>query len=160
MYYRTAADAEWILFATGLIIPEDDFRVVSLDFSNVEGVKDNEEFALKIEFAGIQASGSSGNNRFDNIVVEGLRITTGIKDNQATVAINVYPIPARDYVDIVSSSPIARLSLYNSNGQMVKDMKSGGLAERVSVGDLHPGIYIIEITTQGDVVRKKITISR
>ena len=93
-------------------------------------------------------------------MVEGLRITTGIKDNQATVAINVYPIPARDYVDIVSSSPIARLSLYNSNGQMVKDMKSGGLAERVSVGDLHPGIYIIEITTQGDVVRKKITISR
>lgn len=160
VYYRTAADAEWILFATGLIIPEDDFRVVSLDFSNVEGVKDNEEFALKIEFAGSQASGSSGNNRFDNIVVEGLRITTGIKDNQATVAINVYPIPARDYIDIVSSSPIARLSLYNSNGQMVKDMKSGGLAERVSVGDLHPGIYIIEITTQGDVVRKKITISR
>ena len=44
--------------------------LVSLDFRNIAGANDNPNFKLKISFAGATASGTSGNNRFDNISLD------------------------------------------------------------------------------------------
>jgi hypothetical protein len=46
--------------------------LVSLNFTNITSVSNNPNFKLKIEFAGDTASGTTGNNRFDNITVLGV----------------------------------------------------------------------------------------
>ncbi|HLA55496.1 MAG TPA: hypothetical protein VK623_05325, partial [Flavobacterium sp.] len=47
------------------------YAIVTLDFSAISGANDNPAFVLKISFAGAEATGSSGNNRFDNITFQG-----------------------------------------------------------------------------------------
>jgi hypothetical protein len=47
------------------------YDLVTLDFSAITSVNNNPKFAIRISFGGTTASGSSGNNRFDNITVEG-----------------------------------------------------------------------------------------
>lgn len=46
-------------------------ELVTLDFSTISGVNDNPNFKIKIDFEGVNASGTTGNNRFDNITLEG-----------------------------------------------------------------------------------------
>lgn len=46
--------------------------LVAIDFSNIPAVSNNPDFKLKVDFSGDAASGASGNNRFDNITLEGL----------------------------------------------------------------------------------------
>lgn len=47
------------------------YDIVTLDFSQIPGVNNNPNFKVKVTFGGASASGSSGNNRFDNITLEG-----------------------------------------------------------------------------------------
>ena len=46
--------------------------LVSLDFSSISGVNNNPNFKIKINFSGSNASGTTGNNRFDNVSVKGV----------------------------------------------------------------------------------------
>ncbi|KAB1154939.1 hypothetical protein [Flavobacterium luteum] len=48
--------------------------LVTLNFSTITGVNDNPNFKIKIDFEGVNASGLTGNNRFDNITLEGVPI--------------------------------------------------------------------------------------
>jgi hypothetical protein len=47
------------------------YNIVTLDFSAISGVVNNPNFKIKIDFAGPNASGTSGNDRFDNITFQG-----------------------------------------------------------------------------------------
>ena len=47
------------------------YSLVTLDFSSISGASNNPNFKIKIDFAGTNASGASGNNRFDNITFQG-----------------------------------------------------------------------------------------
>ena len=49
--------------------------LVSLDFSSIAGVNDNPNFKIKIAFSGSNASGATGNNRFDNVTVKGIPLS-------------------------------------------------------------------------------------
>lgn len=46
--------------------------LVVLDFSGIAGANDNPNFRFAITFSGDTAAGTSGNNRFDNVTVEGV----------------------------------------------------------------------------------------
>ena len=50
--------------------------LVSLDFTSITGVNNNPNFKIKISFTGTNASGTSGNNRFDNVTVKGIPVST------------------------------------------------------------------------------------
>ena len=54
------------------------FALDSLNFSDDINVNNNPLFAVKIEFYGSQATGSSGNDRFDNITVSGNVSSCGV----------------------------------------------------------------------------------
>lgn len=46
--------------------------LISIDFSSIETVDNNPNFKLQIEFAGDAAVNPTGNNRFDNVTLEGI----------------------------------------------------------------------------------------
>ena len=49
--------------------------LVSLDFTSISGVNNNPNFKIKITFSGATASGTSGNDRFDNVTVKGIPLS-------------------------------------------------------------------------------------
>ncbi|MEC4004804.1 Ig domain-containing protein [Flavobacterium sp. SUN052] len=57
--------------------PTDDplASLVTLDFSQITGVNNNSNFKIKIDFSGTTASGTSGNNRFDNVSLVGIPLS-------------------------------------------------------------------------------------
>jgi PEP-CTERM motif len=59
-------------------VPPVTFGLVSFDLSSISGVNNNPNAAFRIVFNG--ASSASGNNRIDNLVVEGQAITTPIPE--------------------------------------------------------------------------------
>ena len=54
-------------------VPADmpNYNLVTFSFAGIAGVENNPNFAVKIEFSNIPPPGTSGNDRFDNIVFEG-----------------------------------------------------------------------------------------
>jgi hypothetical protein len=74
--YRTSAAGSWQPFGDSFAIPES-YQLLTLDFSAIHAANNNPEFAVRILFGGSNASAPTGNNRFDNVVLEG----TAISDN-------------------------------------------------------------------------------
>jgi len=60
------------LGVTSFEVPvEPNYEMVTLDFSSISGVNNNPNFKIKVSFTGSNAAGTSGNNRLDNLTVEG-----------------------------------------------------------------------------------------
>ena len=73
------------------------FGLFSVDFSDIPAANDNPNFAVRIILNG--ASGAAGNNRFDNIRLEGTLSCT----NSCTFEITVNPLPI---IDVCPSSKV------------------------------------------------------
>mgnify|MGYP005850605213 CR=1 FL=1 len=78
---------------------EPNYELVSHDLSAIAGVEDNENFIFRIRFGGTTAAGSSGNNRFDNITVEGTPISGAVDLIAPTVTFN----PANNTTGVATS---------------------------------------------------------
>lgn len=52
--------------------PDPVVELVSLDFSSIDAANDNPNFKIKVEFSGEAAANPTGNNRFDNVTLEGI----------------------------------------------------------------------------------------
>ena len=63
--------------------------LVSLDFTAISGVNNNPNFKIKINFSGTTASGTTGNNRFDNVSVKGIPLS--LTSPPANLSYNVPP---------------------------------------------------------------------
>ena len=68
----------WQLKADSLVIPspETTFGLQSVDFSKDVNTSNNSKFAIKIVFFGPNSTGTSGNDRFDNITVKGIPLSS------------------------------------------------------------------------------------
>lgn len=91
--------------------------------------------------------------------------TVGIKNlNQAALSeINLYPIPANDFVYISSNNTDFKpklLSVYDASGRLRKEWTAKGKELSLDVTDLLPGIYLLKIIGQESVITRKFTISR
>ena len=71
VYYRLGVDEDWIPIGDTVHVTEE-FARVAYDFSGIEGVDDNPNFAVRIRFLGPETTGEQGNNRFDNISLTGM----------------------------------------------------------------------------------------
>ncbi len=70
--YRTDSVGDWYTLDT-VTVPES-YQFFRFDFSGIPAAENNPEFAVRILFSGLNAAGTSGNNRFDNITLEGLAL--------------------------------------------------------------------------------------
>ncbi len=78
--------------------------------------------------------------------------TLSIVDNSIDEA-KIYPNPADDYFEIETSLNIDKVTLYNSNGQLVLIAKQ----KKMSTSSLQKGIYFVKIEDEkGRVVFKKL----
>lgn len=71
-YYSANGGTTWNLVGTAYNI-ELDYTLKTIDLSAITAVDNNANLRFRILFIGELAAGASGNNRFDNILVEGVR---------------------------------------------------------------------------------------
>lgn len=82
-----------------------------------------------------------------------------INANQIIGLINVFPNPAKDYITITSASPITNIRITNYVGQEVFNNRiNKSTIQKINTGNFKPGIYLIEVATDGKVLTKKIII--
>ena len=87
---------------------------------------------------------------------------TGIKDLKQR-GIFIYPVPAKDNFEITSNKFFGnvQIDIYNLSGACVytKEIHSP-FTEKVDVLDFSPGIHILKMKIENEVVTSKISIIR
>jgi len=77
-------------------------------------------------------------------------------------SIQMFPNPTNSSVQITSDmkSRVMGVKVYNMSNRLVRDfdIRSGGLEHSLDVGDLAPGMYMLDIQTAGASVYKKLII--
>jgi hypothetical protein len=73
LYYSSNGGTDWVKVGSAYDIPLD-WELKSFDLSDVAAVNNNKDLKFKILFVGTGADGASGNNRFDNITIEGTKV--------------------------------------------------------------------------------------
>lgn len=77
---------------------------------------------------------------------------TGINEASANNALSIYPNPVNDKLTINTTAIIDNEKIYNINGQLVFERKSG---TEINVSKLSAGIYILELSSGGALSRMK-----
>ena len=151
------------------LLPE--WELKSFDLSGFPEVNDNEDLRFRILFGGENAGGSSGNNRFDNVSVQGIPLDEALhagrldKDDfgsQAGIELMAFPNPATDKLHVSLRSPgPASLSLINLHGQAVKNhvlSTRGSHQVTLPTGSLPPGIYLLRLDHPGGALVERIVL--
>jgi len=113
----------------------------------------NANLKFKILFTGGQNTGTSGNNRIDNITVEGTLLgeTTAIQESEFNnAAINM--LPNSTINGVVHFSEVVDAVVYNVQGRQIKAVTK---ATDLVTSDLSKGIYVVRIN---GLVSKKLII--
>ncbi len=126
---------------------------IVLNLNTITTINNLNKLMLRINFS-VPNTGTSGNNRFDNITVEGdsiVAIPNGITEyKNNSLGCELYPNPSSDNVTLVSASkePI-NVSFLNVLGQVVYvcERKENDQSP-INVSGLSNGLYYVNITEQ------------
>jgi hypothetical protein len=121
--------------------------LITVDLSTLTSVNNNPKLVFRIKFR-TRVTGTSGNNRFDNVTVEGDTMgVTGI----STVSINngiynLYPNPANDNIVITGLQQGSKtISITDMLGQTVYFSESTENNVPVNTAQLSKGLYYVHI---------------
>ncbi len=167
LYYSPDLGSNWTMIDESYGIGMD-YDILEFDLSDYKEVNNNPDLKLKIEFMGEEASGDTGNNRFDNISLEGLRynVPAGeIPHNTSSLGQN-YPNPVTSLTTIpvgLKQGGRVRIDIFSSRGihiANIVDLKlSPGDHEFVfDASRLKTGIYIYRMQSPGMVQSRRMII--
>jgi len=80
-------------------------------------------------------------------------------DDPSSASVSVYPNPAHDMLKVVGNQTIDKVTLLSVIGQTVLTKNVSGQETQLNVSGFVSGIYILQITMNGQVVTKKIFIN-
>jgi hypothetical protein len=110
IYYSVSENFDWIK-KSNLSVSLDTFSLYRFDFSANTSVNNNSNFKIKIVFRGDQSNLEEGNNKFDNISLEGNVYQPGL--NQTPLQKNrlsVYPNPNTGEFNIISHTKYSHVT--------------------------------------------------
>ncbi len=85
-------------------------------------------------------------------------LVTDVDDFDAPSDPKIFPNPARDWIQLQGIKAGAAISLFNSKGQMIKEVRSEGEAFTLDVPELHPGLYWVRIVEGKQSWTKEVVI--
>lgn len=116
-----------------------DYNLKTFNLYNYAYSADNPDLLLRILFLGPESDNTSGNNRFDNVVLRGVVAPEYIEKNE----LFVFPNPVTDGVLYFMEAYNVRL--YDVYGRLVLSEQG---ARKISIPDLAGGVYFL-ITDEG-----------
>jgi hypothetical protein len=125
---------------------------ISLNLSGLTSINNNSKFMFRIKL-GSPNTGASGNNRYDNITVEGDSIgsvPTGISEKTSnTLGYNLYPNPSSDVINISTPfSGMKNISVRNIVGQTLLVSAKEEKEFPIDISQLTKGVYFIYVSDQ------------
>lgn len=155
VYYRAGDNDGWTLYSDTLEITET-YRQFRFSFAGVEEADDNPQFSIRILFHGSETTGASGNNRFDNITLDGYSISDDEEDDPEPEA-GAYHYNSQLYV----FNPLegaGQIEVFNIRGSLVGRFRAEGTGMHTFPFAPPSGIYIIRMINDRYVLRKKLYI--
>ncbi len=132
------------------------------DFSNIEGVDNNPNFAVRITWEG-NTTMDNGNNRYDNIALLAHLLSPAIDIAGHPRQITVFPNPSAGRLTLQSEASISEgvYSLYDLNGRLVQ---SGQIVPKQNVihlqDHLSNGVYMLGIHTEWHTEYHRVVLMR
>jgi hypothetical protein len=80
-------------------------------------------------------------------------------DDPVSASVNVYPNPAHDMLKVVGNQRIDKVALLSVLGQTVLTKNIDGQEAQMNVSGFVSGIYILQITMNGQIITKKVFIN-
>jgi len=82
---------------------------------------------------------------------------TIVLGNDESTSINIYPIPANNYinVEVVNGNKYGVVNIYNINGMLVKAANIQGNEMEINISDLPAGSYIIRVEDEKEAMVKR-----
>jgi len=85
---------------------------------------------------------------------------TAINDFTSALNVNLYPNPAKDFVNIETNFEIRNLKVVNYVGQVVLDQNVDQISYQINTSNFGPGMYFVQIqTVDGVVITKRLTVN-
>ena len=73
--------------------------------------------------------------------------------------INVYPNPADDFINILSTNPVARIEIISLLGQVIISENTEAQSYKLDISELNLGLYVVKVLTKdGNTHFKKILV--
>lgn len=160
--YSLDSGTTWITSGTGLSEWLDSaklaYSLISVNI-NDPGASNNPKLVFRITFKG-RNSGSSGNNRFDNITLEGDSITSTsvVYPTQAVSSYSLFPNPVTNTLTgDANTTGDKRVTISSIVGQTVYTGTLSGTHFTLNTADLVAGVYYMHIV---DVASNEVIIKQ
>jgi len=155
--YQYSTDSGTTWRSSGLSMTADSagypsFILISLNFNGDTTVNNNSKLAFRITFSG-NTTALSGNNRFDNVTLEGDSVTAPTNTHLSVANITANENEYTLYPNPVTSSLTISSDFAGTKSVMVQDVAgktvfvglASGTAFSLSVADLKSGVYFVTI---------------
>jgi hypothetical protein len=155
LYYSTDAGNNWTQIGSAYAISEV-YELKSFDLTGLPGVNNNPQLRFRILFSGEAAAGSSGNNRFDNITLEGVSSSVNIVEPEAFLrSFQNFPNPFRERTTIpleIFQAGQVKVVVFDAHGRQVsllldKKVEPGRHELHFDAAGLPRGVYFYRIIT-------------
>jgi hypothetical protein len=97
----------------------------------------------------------------DGFVIKyGFPCTVGIEERSKGLGqVQVYPNPANNYFSVKTDLPFTLVKLLNYAGQVVVERKTAPVKElKVAIGDLPPGLYLVQLQAGKATTTRKVMV--
>ena len=128
------------------------YSLVTVDLTAATAVNNASNLIFRIRYIGANATNATGgNDRLDNVTVEGTATLTGVSNPSAAEAgYSLYPNPTSDVVYLSAPTTGAKyITVYNAQGQSVYTNTVSGQQSSLSIAALTSGIYYVNINDNG-----------
>lgn len=144
--YSLDSGATWISSGSGLSEWTDS---AWLSFNNISVrltdplANNNRKLVFKITFSG-NTSGSSGNNRFDNLTLEGDPASLSGVTPLVGISAEIYPNPATENLTVTTNNDLSKVvTVVNSFGQTVYTLNENSRVININTASFTPGNYFV-----------------
>lgn len=167
-YFSPDAGDTWTLVKEAYYLPfyeeeEPPFAEVMIDLSAYEEANDNPDLHFKVLFVGEGNDNESGNNRFDNLTLDGRALSDDVSvtdmDHLAP-SMQVFPNPASDYFNIMVNEPNMLIRIYDISGKLVYQSSLNGKELTIPTNIFSSGVHIVRgiSATTGQTVSMRVII--
>jgi hypothetical protein len=162
LYYSTDAGNNWTQIGSAYAISEV-YEFKSFDLTGLSGVNNNPQLRFRILFTGEAAAGSSGNNRFDNIALEGVSSSVDIPEPEEYIrSFQNFPNPFGERTTIpfeVFQAGQVRVVVFDAHGSQVSLLLDQALEPcrhelQFSAAGLPRGVYFYRIISGQSVASR------